>query len=50
MGSLDIHALSESHQFIILLLVQTAQLFSTFLLYKSQPHKKPLDDGPKLPH
>jgi hypothetical protein len=43
MGGPDIHSLSEQHQFIILLLVQVAQLISMVLLWKSSPDKKKND-------
>jgi hypothetical protein len=50
MGGLDIHNLSEQHQFVILLIVQVANLVSMFLLYRSHPKDKgaqgtPPNDG-----
>jgi hypothetical protein len=53
MGSLDIHGLSEGHQFVILLLVQVSSIISMVLLYRSAPteKKKPLNgNDPTLPH
>lgn len=45
MGNLDIHSLTEQHQFIILLIVEVAQIVSMILLYRSHPKGKPPDDG-----
>lgn len=55
LGMGDIHQLTEQHQFVLLLLAQTASIVSMFLLYRSSPKKPgapddlPGTDAPKTP-